>query len=115
MSNKIAVDAFKQLRVYRRLSFPLILNEIACNRIMKLSSLIAVAPRIYQLSCKIIGKNFVNFIINSTYCKIFTAGNTIREADQASEYFRQQGTFLGIQAFQSFSTTAQRATSTVPT
>lgn len=77
MSTKISAEVFKQLRVYRRLSLPLILNEIACNRIMKLSSLVAVAPQIYRLSCTLIGKNFVNFIINSTYCKIFTAGNTI--------------------------------------
>ncbi len=84
MWNKTSVEAFKQLRIYKRLTFPLLINELACNRIMKFSSLVAAAPKIYRLSCKLIGKNFINFIIHSTYCKIFTAGNTIAEADEAS-------------------------------
>lgn len=84
MTNKISTDLFKQLRIYRRLSFPLLVNEVACNRIMKLSSLVAIAPQVYKFSCRLIGKNFVNKIIQSTYCKIFTAGNTIQEANQAS-------------------------------
>ena len=44
MTNKISTELFKQLRIYRRLSFPLLINEVACNRIMKLSSLVANAP-----------------------------------------------------------------------
>lgn len=77
MSNRTTVEGFKALRVYRRLSFPLLINEIGCNRIMKFSSLVNAAPSIYHWSTKILGKNFVNYLIQSTYCKIFTAGNTI--------------------------------------
>jgi hypothetical protein len=91
MPNRIPVDGFKQLRVYKRLSLPLLLNELACNRIMKLSSFVNAAPQIYRYSCRLLGRNFVNHIIQSTYCKIFTAGNTIQEADEASHYFRKQG------------------------
>jgi hypothetical protein len=91
MPNKIPSEVFKALRIYRRLSYPLLINEIACNRIMKLSSLVSVAPQIYKFSCNLLGKNFVNHLIQSTYCKIFTAGNTIQEANEASEYFRKQG------------------------
>lgn len=115
MSNKVAVEAFKQLRVYKQLTFPLLINEIACNRVMKLSPLVDKAPQIYRFASVVLGKNFVNFFLQSTYCKVFTAGNTIQEADEASNFFRKQGTHIKIQAFQSFSITAPRETSTVLT
>jgi hypothetical protein len=84
------------LRVYSRLTVPLILNDMLCNRIMKLSFFVDQAQPIYKYSCKLIGKNFVNWLINSTYCRVFTAGNTIEEADRASEYFRTQGNWLSM-------------------
>lgn len=112
MVNKFSVEVFKQLRVYRRFSLPLILNDMACNRLMKLTFFVDNAPLIYRYACRLIGRNFVNELLNSTYCKVFTAGNTIEEADRASEYFRAQGTSAHIQASPSSSTTAQRATST---
>jgi hypothetical protein len=108
MVNKFSVEVFKQLRVYRRFSLPLILNDMACNRLMKLSFFVDHAPLIYRYACKLIGKNFINELLNSTYCKVFTAGNTIEEADQASEYFRSQGTSPHMQASLSYSTTALR-------
>lgn len=110
MSNKVAVEAFKQLRVYKQLTFPLLINEIACNRIMKLSPLVDKAPLIYRFTSIILGKNFVNFFLQSTYCKVFTAGNTIQEADEASNFFRKQGNPKMIKAFPSSLTTALRET-----
>lgn len=77
MANKISQEAFKQMRVYKRLSVPLILNDMICNRLMKLSYLVEKAPFVYKLSCRLLGKNFINSVIQATYCKIFTAGNTI--------------------------------------
>ena len=91
---KATLDTFKQLRVYRRLTLPLLFNDVLCNRIMKLNTLVNYAPRIYQLSCNLFGKNFVNAFLHSTYCKVFTAGNTIREANEVSEFFRAQGIHL---------------------
>lgn len=64
---------------------------MACNRVMKLNPLVDAAPTIYKTTSRLLGKNFVNAFINATYCKIFTAGNTILEADSTSNYFRSQG------------------------
>ena len=94
MSRYASSELFKHLRVYKRLTLPLIINDMLCNRIMKLSFFVDKAQVIYKYSCKVFGKNFVNWCINSTYCKVFTAGNTINEADQTSEYFRSQGNVL---------------------
>jgi hypothetical protein len=81
MQGKIIADVYKHLRVYKRLTLPLLFNDMLCNRAMKMSALVDLAPTIYHISTKLIGKNFVNSILSSTYCKIFTAGNTISEAD----------------------------------
>ena len=70
---------------------PLLLNDMACNRVMKLNLLVDAAPAIYKATSRILGKNFVNSFINATYCKIFTAGNSIQEANLTSNYFRSQG------------------------
>ena len=78
MPNKISVEVFKQLRIYQRLSMPLLFNELMCNRIMKLTYFVDKAPTIYRLSCRLLGKNFINHVLHSTYCKIFTAGSTIQ-------------------------------------
>jgi hypothetical protein len=77
MANKITAEAFKNLRVYQRLSVPLLLNDMACNRIMKISYLVDKAPIIYKTATKLLGKGFVNSIISATYCKVFTAGSSI--------------------------------------
>lgn len=60
MPNKFSLEVFKQLRVYKRLSVPLIVNDIVCNRLMKLSFFVDKAPIIYKGACKVIGKNFIN-------------------------------------------------------
>ena len=96
MISKSSLSSFKQLRVYRRLSLPLLLNDVACNRIMKLNGLVNQAPRIYRISCALFGRNFVNALLHATYCQVFTAGNTIAEANHMSDFFRAQGTFANI-------------------
>ena len=78
MASKITTETFKNLRVYKRLTVPLLLNDIACNRLMKLNFVVDKAPDIYRLSTHIIGKGFINAIVNATYCKIFTGGNTVQ-------------------------------------
>jgi len=52
-----------------------------CNRLMKLNFFVDKAPQIYKVSKSILGKNIVNAIIHSTYCKAFTAGTTVAEAN----------------------------------
>lgn len=112
---KGTLENFKLLRVYRRLTLPLLFNDMFCNRIMKLNSFVNYAPKIYQVSCNFLGKNFVNSFLQSTYCKVFTAGNTIKEANDASEFFRAQGIYLNSKASQSFWITAQKAIFIIPT
>jgi len=96
MISKATIETFRQLRVYGRLSLPLLLNDMLCNRIMKLNYLVNNAPALYRSACGVLGKNFVNWAIDSTYCKVFTAGNTIEQANQMSHSFRAQGTFLDM-------------------
>ena len=96
MSNKISSEAFKHLRVYKHLSVPYLLNGIACNQLMKLNFLVDRAPQIYHNATKLLGKNFVNEVIHSTYCKVFTAGTTVNEANEASAFFHKQGSCLYI-------------------
>ena len=107
---KATIDNFKQLRIYRRLTLPLLFNDMLCNRIMKLNSFVNYAPKMYQLSCNFFGKNFINTLLHSTYCKVFTAGNTIQEANEISAFFRTQGIDWHIKVSQSFWITAQRVT-----
>ena len=115
MANKISSEAFKHLRIYKRLSVPLLLNDMTCNRLMKLNYLVDKAPSLYQAGCKFIGKNFINAIVHSTYCKVFSAGASVAEANETAHLFRNQSMNQFRKTSQSSSTTALRATSTTPT
>ena len=77
MANKISSETFKHLRVYQRLSVPLLLNDMMCNRIMKINYLVDKAPAMYRIASRLIGKNFINSIVHSTYCRVFSAGATV--------------------------------------
>ena len=77
MANKISAETFKHLRVYQRLSVPLLLNDMMCNRAMKINFLVDKAPVMYRVASKLLGKNFVNSIVHNTYCKVFSAGATV--------------------------------------
>ena len=81
MANKISLETFKQLRVYRNLSVPLLINDISCNRLMKLNYLVDKAPAMYHSFTRLFGKTLINSVIHNTYCKIFTAGTTVAEAN----------------------------------
>lgn len=50
MSNKYLIDSFKTLRVYRKHSFPEIMNHLICNRIMKNKAIVNHSAFLYQLS-----------------------------------------------------------------
>lgn len=82
------------LRVYKNLSTLHLLNAMMCNRIMKQPILVNNSRRMYNLSTKVFGKKFVNAILTATFCKVLTAGNSLREADQISNYFRKQSNLL---------------------
>ncbi len=93
---------YVNLRVYKNLSTVNLLNAMMCNRVMKKSILVDNSRRIYNLTSKIFGKTFVNAIVNATFCKVFTAGNSLYEADQLSNYFRKQSNiFIISQTFRS--------------
>jgi len=96
---KSSLDLFRSLRVYERLSVGMLLNDMVCNRIMKINFVVNRAPSIYNLATKVFGNNFINTILNATYCKIFTAGNSIAEANELSQYFRKQGIFTIIKVY----------------
>ena len=77
MANKISSEAFKHLRVYQRLSVPLLINDMMCNRFMKINFLVDKAPTMYRTASKIFGKNIINSIVHSTYCRVFSAGASV--------------------------------------
>lgn len=78
MANKITGESFKHLRVYKSLTVPLLINTIACNRLMKLNYLVDKAPNMYKVATKFFGKTLINGIVNSTYCRVFSGGKTVR-------------------------------------
>jgi len=48
-----------------------------CNRIMKVPVLVNNSRFLFNLSSKIFGKTFTTFVINQTFCKALTAGNSL--------------------------------------
>lgn len=82
------------LRVYKNLSTLHLLNAMICNRIMKKPILVSNSRRIYDLTSRIFGKTFVNAILTATFCKVLTAGNSLKQADQISDYFRKHSNNL---------------------
>jgi hypothetical protein len=69
---------FYHLRVYKQLPLGSLLNLMLCNRIMKSKPLVTHANKIYKLSNCIFGKQITNALINRTFCRALTAGNTLK-------------------------------------
>ena len=64
---------------------------------MKLNFFVDYAPQIYKVSKSLLGKNFVNAIIHNTYCKAFTAGTTVAQANETAAFFQKQGnTYINL-------------------
>ena len=72
-----AVQQFSHLGVYKALSTPAIVNLMVCNRVMKIKPIVANANRLYKISRSILGSTFVDTMIQKTFCKALTAGNTL--------------------------------------
>lgn len=68
---------FYALRVYKQLTTPAILNLMLCNRLMKIKPLVANSARLYKYSRTILGSTITDGILNLTFCKALTAGNTL--------------------------------------
>lgn len=73
----VELQAYKALRIYRRLPTSLIFNSLLCNRIMKVPLFVNNASKIYKGIRSIFGLSLANALINHTFCKMLTAGNTI--------------------------------------
>lgn len=69
---------FAHLRVYKGLTTVGLLNAMLCNRIMKRPFLVNNSRKMYQISTKLLGKRFVNSILTATFCKVLTAGNSLK-------------------------------------
>lgn len=69
---------FYPLRVYKNLTTSSILNLMLCNRLMKIKPLVANSAKLYKISNSIFGSGFTNFVLNNTFCKALTAGNTLK-------------------------------------
>lgn len=74
---KKAFNEYHSLRIYRRMSTLNIMNLMMCNRMMKVKPLVANSSKLYKVSSRIFTPTLTNFIINQTFCKVFTAGNTL--------------------------------------
>lgn len=91
---KSEILKYVNLRVYKNLSTMNLLNAMLCNRIMKKPILVNNSRRMYELSTKVFGKSFVNAILTATFCKVLTAGNSLKEANNVSDYFRKHSNNL---------------------
>jgi hypothetical protein len=80
---------FYPLRVYRHLTTGDILNLMMCNKIMKSKFMVKNAGQIYKFSKNILGANFTDAILNNTFCKALTAGNTLAEAEKVADVYRK--------------------------
>lgn len=74
---KNTAKSFYSLKVYKHLPTSSILNLMLCNRLMKSKKLVANSAKLYKLSRNIFGSTISNFVINSTFGKGLTAGNTL--------------------------------------
>ena len=88
---KNTAKSFYSLRVYKNQSTASILNLMLCNRMMKAKPLVANAAKLYKYSKTIFGSTFTNFVLNNTFCRALTAGNTLQEASAIADTFRKQG------------------------
>lgn len=74
---KNTAKQFYSLRVYKHLSTPAILNLMLCNKLMKVKPLVANSAKLYKYTTKIMGSTIPNFVLNQTFCRVLTAGNTL--------------------------------------
>lgn len=99
---KHTAKSFYNLRVYKNQSTPDILNLMLCNRLMKNKSLVAKSAKLYKYSRTIFGSTITNFVLNNTFCRALTAGNTLQEASAVSDQFRKQGNYFLIKTSLSY-------------
>ena len=64
---------------------------------MKVPAIVANANKLYKISRSILGSTIVDTVIQKTFCKALTAGNTLEDAQEVSKMFRDQSTFMLIQ------------------
>lgn len=72
-----AVQQFSHLGIYKALTTPSIINLMVCNRVMKVPFIVANANRLYKISRSILGSTIVDAVIQKTFCRALTAGNTL--------------------------------------
>lgn len=87
---KNTAKSFYSLRVYKNLSTTAILNLMLCNRLMKIKPLVANSAKMYKYSKRFLGGTITHFVLNQTFCRALTAGNTLEEAENVAEQFRKQ-------------------------
>jgi len=81
---KSSLSVYKGYRVYRHLSFMAIVNHMICNRIMKSKFIVEMTPSLYNVASKFPGKMITNWVVNSTFNKMLTAGNTLADLQKRS-------------------------------
>lgn len=71
---------FYSLRIYKNFTTPEIFNLMLCNKLMRIKPLVANAAKLYKVSSTVLGSNLTHVILNNTFCRALTAGNTLYEA-----------------------------------
>lgn len=59
---------------------------------MKIKPLVAKSAVLYKYSSRILGSTITNYVLNQTFCRALTAGNTLEDAEKVAETFRKQST-----------------------
>ena len=91
---KASATKFYALRVYRNNSLFDIFNTLLCNRLMKFPKLVAKSDHFYSIACKIMGKTIPNYILQNTFMRLFTAGNTLKQTDSIADFYRKESKLI---------------------
>ena len=84
-------DPFKSIRVYKELTNLQLLNALMVNRAANTKWLVANSGRLYKLSSTLFSSRLTNWIIKSTFGKVFTAGETTEDVSAMMDYFQKMG------------------------
>lgn len=71
---KPAYDQYKSYRIYRGLTTPEVINNIAVLKTCEFDKLVDNSVKLYEMSTKVFGKYLTNKMLLHTYGKKFVAG-----------------------------------------
>jgi len=84
------LDDYKAMNIYKDVSLWQLLNKLWVNKYCQYPSLIDKADGLYSLSREILGNRLTHTLVRGTIGKVFTAGETIKEAKPRVKDFNRK-------------------------